>query len=121
MSRVSLPMRIVRSLLLQHQRAFLADRGCEFLRNDGQQPWQRHFEAHVVVGDVDEADGALAERAEIEGEPIAAPGFLADGEERGIVRSRSGEAGLDAAARLLASETMWNGNDQGLRQFNLRQ
>src|SRR5262249_20974384 len=87
------------SLLLQHQRAFLADRGCEFLRNDGQEPWQCHLEAHVVVGHVDEADGALAERAEIESEPIAAPGFLADGEERGIVVARGGEPRLDAAAR----------------------
>jgi len=81
----------------------------------------RHLEAHVVLGDVDEADGALAERAEIEGQPVAAPGFLADGEKGGIVRSRGGEAGLDAAARLLASEAVRNGNDQRSRQSNLRE
>src|SRR5215831_20011733 len=110
-----------RSLLLQHQRAFLADRRCEFLRQHGQQPRQGDLETYVVIGDVDEADGALAERAEIECEPIAAPGFLADGEERGIIRPRGGEARLDPAARLLATETMRNGNDQWPRQFNLRE
>src|SRR5262245_4982338 len=106
--------------MFQHQRAFLADRRREFLRQHGQQPRQGDLETYVVVGDVDEADGALAERAEIEGEPIAAPGFLADGEERGIVRPRRGEAGLDAAARLLASEAVGNGNNQGPGQVNLR-
>src|SRR5262249_33893342 len=105
------------SLLLQHQRAFLADRGREFLREHRQQPWQRDFQAHVVIGDVDEADGALAERAEIEGEPIAAPGFLMDGQQRGIVRARGGEAGLDAARRLFAPEAVGDGHDQGLGQF----
>src|SRR5262249_24349445 len=90
-------------LLPQHQRAFLADRGREFLRDHRQQPWQRDFQAHVVIGDIDEADSALAERAEIEGEPIAAPALLMDGQQRGIVRARGGEAGPDAARRFLAT------------------
>jgi hypothetical protein len=103
--------------LLQHQRAFLADRGREFLRDHRQQPWQRDFQAHVVIGDIDEADGALAERAEIEGEPIAAPAFLMDGQQRGIVRARGDEAGLDAARRLFAAEAVGDGHDQGLGHF----
>ena len=67
------------SLLLQHQRAFLADRRRQFLGHQRQQPRQLNFQPHVVIGDIDDADGALAERAQIEGEPIAGPGFLADG------------------------------------------
>jgi len=99
-------------LLLQHQRAFLADRGREFLRHHRQEPWQLHFQAHVVVGNIDEADGALAERAEIEGEPIAAPGFLMDGQQRGIVRARGAEPGFDAARGLFAAEAVRYGDDQ---------
>src|SRR5215468_9833621 len=74
----------------------------------------------MIVGDVDEADGALAERAEIEGEPIAAPGFLMDGQQRGIVCARGGEAGFDAARRLFAAEAVRDGDDQGSGQLNLR-
>src|SRR5262245_27390474 len=109
--------RVTSPRLLQHQRAFLADRGREFLREHRQQPGQRDFQAHVVIGDIDEADGALAERAEIEGEPIAAPGFLMDGQQRGIVRARGGEAGLDAARRLFAAEAVRDGHDQGSGQL----
>src|SRR5262249_13622025 len=73
----------------------------------------------MVIGDIDGANGALAERAEIEGEPIAAPGFLMDGQQRGIVRARGGEAGLDAARRLFAAEAVRNGHDQGPGQLSL--
>src|SRR5262249_42092125 len=74
----------------------------------------------MIVGDVDEADGALAERAEIEGEPVAAPGFFIDGQQRGIVRARGGQAGFDAARRLFAAEAGRGGDDQGAGQLNLR-
>src|SRR5262249_62079819 len=70
-------------------------------------------QAHVRGGDTDEAYGALAEGAEMEGEPIAAPGFLMDGQKRGIVRARGAEPGLDAARRLFAAEAVRNGHDQG--------
>src|SRR5262245_63058313 len=105
------------SLLFQHQRAFLADRGREFLREHRQQPWQLHFQAHVVIGDIDETNGALAERAEIEGEPIAAPALLMDGQQRGIVRARGGEAGPDAARRLFEAEAVGDGQDEGIGQL----
>src|SRR5262249_26323559 len=58
-----------------------------------------------------------AERAEIEGEPIAAPALLMDGQQRGIVRARGGEAGPDAARRLFAPEAGGGGDDQGLGQI----
>src|SRR5215470_7254322 len=74
----------------------------------------------MIVGNIDVADGALAERAEIEGEPVAAPGFLIDGQQRGIVRARGGEAGFDAARRLFAAEAVRDGDDQGFGQLNLR-
>src|SRR4030095_8491921 len=48
---------------------------------------------------------------------IAAPGFLIDGQKRGIVRSRRGEAGLDATRRLLAAETVRNRYDERLGQW----
>src|SRR5262249_13153141 len=58
-----------------------------------------------------------AERAEIEGEPIAAPALLMDGQQRGIVRARGREAGPDAARRLFAAEAVGDGHDEGLGHF----
>jgi len=102
-------------LMLQHQRGLLADRRRELLRDLGEQPGQRDFQAHVVVGDIEDAGRSLAERANIEGEPIAGPGLLVERHEGGIVGARGGKAGLDAARRFLAAEPMRNGYDQRLR------
>src|SRR5262249_7796737 len=41
-------------------------------------------------------------------------------QERGIIRARGGEPGLDASGRLLAAEAMGNRDDERLGQFNLR-
>lgn len=87
----------------------------ELLRDLGEQPGQRDFQTHVVVGDIEDAGRSLAERANIEGEPIAGPGLLVERHEGGIVGARGGKAGLDPARRFLAAEPMRNGYDQRLR------
>src|SRR5215470_13548417 len=102
-------------LLLQHQGAFLADRGRDLLRKLGQQPRQCDLEPHVVLGDVDQAGGVLADRAHVECDPVAGPGFLVDGEQGGIVVAYGREAGLDPAHGLLATEGVRDGDDEWLR------
>src|SRR5262245_33991887 len=102
-------------LLLQHQRGFLADRRRELLRDLGEQPRQRDFQAHVVIGDVEKTGRSLAERADIEREAVAGPGFLMERNQGGIIGARGREAGLDAPRRFLAAEPMRNGYDQRLR------
>src|SRR5262245_34721620 len=111
-------------LLLQHQRAFLADRRREFFGELGEQPRQRHFEEHVVVGDVDRAGCALTYGAHPEHQVVAGPGLLVDGEQRGIAGTHRDEARLDAPGRLRAAEAVRDRDDEraghgGLRMHRL--
>src|SRR5258707_9037008 len=99
------------SLLLQHQRPFLADRRREFFRELGEQPWQGHLQAHMIVSNVDQAAGALTDRAHAEGKPVAGPGLVLNSEQRGIVCARGGEPGFDAAHRLLTPKAMRDRHD----------
>src|SRR6478735_10064056 len=74
----------------------------------------------MIRGNVDATCGVLAERAHVENEAVAVPGFLADVDQSGIVRARRREAGFDAAHRLLATEVMGNRDDDRLGQLNLQ-
>src|SRR6516162_10306445 len=69
----------------------------------------------MIVGHVDHAVGVLADRTDSKGEPIAGPGLLVDGEQRGVVGARGREPGFDTADGLLAPEMMRDRDDKRLR------
>src|ERR1043166_6124842 len=100
-------------LLLQHQRAFLADQRRELLGHHAEQPRQRDFELDVILPHVDRAVRGLPERADTKVHAIAHPGLFIDGEELGVVLPRIAEARPDAAQRLILAEPMRDGNDEG--------
>src|SRR5258708_35077014 len=98
------------SLLLQHQRAFLLDRGRNHLGELRQQPRQFHVELHVVLGDGDGSRRFLHERVHPEGEGVAVPGLLLDRKDARERRARFTNAVLDAPERLVLAETMGDRN-----------
>ena len=87
-----------RSLLLQHQRAFAADRRDELFRDLGEQPRQRDLDADAVVQHVDQARGVLAERRGAEGQPVAVPGLLGDVEQTAELAAGALEARISGGA-----------------------
>src|SRR5439155_5274452 len=98
------------SLPFQHQGTFPANQRHEPFRDYTQKPGQRHFKLHMVLGNIKRTVGGLAERAHAEGEAIAGPGLLLQGDEFCVVRAHMREAGLDPAHRLLAPEMVRNGD-----------
>src|ERR1700754_494139 len=75
-------------LLLQEQRALLADRGYDLLGQDAEQPRQRNLQQHVLLTHVDGSGRRLAHGAHPEGETVAGPGLLVDVEKLAVVRPR---------------------------------
>ena len=87
-----------RSLLLQHQRAFAADRRDELFRDLAEQPRQRDLDADAVVQHVDQAGGLLAERRGAEGQPVAGPGLLGNVEQAAELACRRARSPISCGA-----------------------
>src|SRR5262245_34895682 len=60
-------------LLFQHQVAALANHALRRVGEAREQPWQRDFEAHSRLIDIDDAGRVLSERRDAEGQPISSP------------------------------------------------
>ncbi len=99
----------------QQQLAFLLDRRDEALGQLGEQPRQRHFEAQVVVEHMDHAAGALAHRAKPEGQRVALPDLLLDGDQMAEAGLGLAKAVLQAADRTVLAEPMGDRHHQWSR------
>jgi len=81
--RISLLRREIQSLTFgEKTRAAIAYRGLRHLREALQQPWQHHFQAHVIVSDLDMAGCGLAERADPKEHLVAIPALFIDIQNR---------------------------------------
>src|SRR5579871_4191050 len=98
-------------LLCQQQRAAIADRGLRNLGKALQQPGQRHFNPHMIVGDIDIPGSRLPERANAKEHMIASPGLFVHRQYR-YAGSRARQPSLEAARRLFAANAMRNGYDE---------
>ena len=103
-----------RLLLLQQQRAFLADQRLDGFGNLGQEPGQHDFEAHMVVEHVDGAARGLRQRRDAELQAVVGPGFFLEGEELAEFFLGAAQAGFQPAHRFVAAEPVRDGDNQRL-------
>src|SRR5262245_17633908 len=89
------------------------DEGPHLLGEHAEQPGQLHFDADVILGDVDHPREGLAENAGVKIEMIAGPGLVDDDKLLPEGRPCLGEAGFETASGLLLAELVRDGNDEG--------
>src|SRR5205823_6728376 len=104
--------RSLTSRLFQHQMALPFDERPYLFGEQAEQPRQLHFDAHVIVGDIDRAGSRLAQNAGAEIEMIAGPVLVDHRELLAECRAGAAESGFQAACRLLLAELMRDGNDE---------
>src|SRR5436190_4623845 len=105
-----LPFR--RRRFLQHQMALPLDERPHFFGQHAEQPRQLHFDAHVILGNVDRAGGGLAQDSGAEIEMVAGPVLLDHRQLLSESRAGAAETGLQAADRLFLAELVRNGNHE---------
>jgi len=95
-------------LLLEQEGRFAAHRRKQALSQAGEQPGQRHLDAHIVVEHVDGAGRGLPEPAHLEAQRVAAPDLLLDGDQRAEIAAHGPEPALEPARLLVLAKLVWN-------------
>jgi hypothetical protein len=72
--------RAIASFFLEQHSAASSDGLLHCLRKFVQQPGQRHFQLHVILGDLNVSCCYLSEGADAETQPVAQPSLLLNGE-----------------------------------------
>src|SRR5262245_22165785 len=113
----SSPAEDVCLLLFEHQVAALADHALCRVGKARKKPWQRDFEAHSRLVNVDDAGRALPKRRDAEGQTVAGPNLFIKRQQPREFGLGAADAFLDATQGLVFAKPMRNYNDKRFRHW----